>query len=142
MPPILPDKFTTLVDSDIPIITLSSAYQSGLSILKTIRIPEYIELYKEKESFVKLLEKLNSRVVSFEGISYFDVMAKVFGNIGKSNPPLLQNLSLGFDGNKAWGIVDEKMEQRPLLKYLLPWGVKAFLSQYFRGDLYNCRAPV
>ncbi|OXA38380.1 hypothetical protein Fcan01_26802 [Folsomia candida] len=111
--PILPDTLKSLVDSDIPIITMSTAKQSELSILKAVHIPEYIEIYKEQKSFVKLLQKLNYRLVSFEGLSHFEVMAKVFGNVKH-----FQNVSLGFDRSKVWGIMDDKVILNHVTSYI------------------------
>ncbi|OXA46306.1 hypothetical protein Fcan01_19198 [Folsomia candida] len=104
-PPKLPDTLKTLVDSDIPVITVSRTAKLS-PIIKTLHIPEYIELYKENESFTKLLEKLNNKLFFTDKMSRFDWMSTVFGNIEQSKSPLLQNG--GFESTKTWGVMDQR----------------------------------
>ncbi|OXA46298.1 hypothetical protein Fcan01_19194 [Folsomia candida] len=109
-PPKLPDTLKTLVDSDNPIITLDFySYtwnrSTRISTLKSLIIPSYTELYKDQETFVKLLENLNKKLI-FTG-RYFDMVDVVLGRIEQSKSPLFQNGSLGFDISKTWAIMGQ-----------------------------------
>lgn len=121
-PPVVPNTIAELVDSNIPIITMSGL-RSNTSILKTFIIPAQVESLKTENKSFELFLKLNAKLVFVDAYSSF---VQFIQNI--LNLDVLTHFKASVDTSKTYALMDTTNQFKVFTDLLMANGSRLIIN--------------